>query len=304
MRIGIQITGLSKLGTTAEYGNRLASIARTAEEAGFYSLWFPDHLLNAMMVMGFPLTDPVLEGYSTISFLAALTKRMKIGVQVTCPIFRHPALLVKIISTIDVLSGGRTYLGVGAGWFEREASALGITFPTLHERYERLEEILQIAKHMWSGNVSPYKGKYYQLPEPINSPQPLSHPHPPIMIGGEGERKTLLLVAKYADAYNFSLGPITRESLANAGFDLLQRKLKVLEQHCKDIGRSFDSIEKTAQVWLELTQDTKEIPRVIELCHQLAGFGVDHIIFNGNVHETVPLEIMCRKVMPGINKLL
>ncbi len=304
MRVGLQITDLSTLGSPAELGKRLAEIARTAEDGGFYSLWMPDHLLNAMHVLGLPLDDPTLEGYSTIAFLAALAERIKVGLQVTCPLFRHPAVLVKTISTIDVLSGGRTYFGIGAGWFEHEAQALGIAFPSKRERFEQLEETVQIAKHMWTGNTRPFMGKYYQLPEPLNQPQPLSQPHPPIMIGGEGERKTLWLVAKYADACNIRIGDMLREPFFTDGFDLLRRKLGALEQHCRDIGRPYDDIEKTVQVWLKLTSSSQEATRVVEHCRQLTDFGIQHIIFNGNVHEFTPLEIMCKQVVPQIANLL
>lgn len=199
-----------QLGITAGIGAKLAEIARTADENGFYSLWVPDHLLSALSVYGAPIDAPILEGYSTISYLAALTKNIKVGLMVTCNIFRHPALLVKIVSTIDVLSGGRTYLGIGTGWFGREAKGLGINFPPWQERLDRLEETLKIARHMWRGDTAPFEGKYYRLDEPISNPKPLSQPHPPILIGESGEKKILRLVAKYADACNFPIGARSR----------------------------------------------------------------------------------------------
>ncbi len=300
MRIGMQIASLNGLGNPADFGRRLTDVARAVEQAGFYSLWLPDHLLNAMVVLGRSLADPVLEAYSTVSFLAAVTQRVKLGVQVTCPVFRHPAVLVKMVSTIDVLSGGRTYLGLGAGWFDREANALGIDFPATAQRFERLEETLQIVKHMWAGNSRPYAGKYYRLPGAINSPQPLSQPHPPIMIGGEGEKRTLRLVAKYGDACNIRLGAVFARSGGSSRLDTLQRKLGVLRQHCADVGRGYDLIEKTVQVWLELTGDTSEISRTIELCHQLAGYGIQHIIFSGNVHEHPHLETLCEQIVTKV----
>lgn len=307
MRIGLQVTDLGRLVSPADFGKKLAEIARTADDMGFFSFWVPDHLLNAMSVFGQPIDAPILEGYSTISYLAALTQRIKVGLQVTCPLFRHPAVLVKTVSTIDVLSGGRAYLGIGAGWFEREAKGLGIAFPSRRERFERLEETLQIAKHMWAGNTRPFGGKYYQLSEPINSPQPLSQPHPPILIGGEGEKKTLRLVAKYANACNIRIGSPLEESPASSGetrtkpFDLLRRKLEILGQHCKDVGRSYADIEKTVQAFISLSPNTQDATRVIELCRQLAEAGVQHIIFNiSNVYEITPLEIMGAQVIPKL----
>ena len=205
MRIGLQITE-SDWPRDTGIVEKLREIAKTADEAGLYSLRVPDHFFNAMDVVGDPVDSPKLEGYSTISYMAALTERIELGLLVTCNFFRHPALLVKTVSTIDFLSEGRAFLGIGAGWYEREAKGLGIAYPSLLERFERLEETLQIAKHMWRGDASPYEGEYYRLEEPINSPQPVGQPHPPIMIGGGGERKTLRLVAEYGDACNLHLG--------------------------------------------------------------------------------------------------
>ena len=309
MRIGLQITE-SDWPNTDNLGEKLAEIARTADNAGFYSLWLPDHLQNAMNVFGHPIDAPKLEGYSTISYLAALTKRIKVGLLVTCSFFRHPAVLVKTISTIDVLSGGRAYLGIGAGWFEREAKGLGITFPSIRERFELLEETLQIAKHMWRGDATPYKGKYYQLEEPINSPQPLSQPHPPILIGGGGEKKTLQLVAKYADACNLFIGTPLKELppsfrvIYQNRQDLLRRKLRILEQHCNKVGRQYSDIEKTVQTYFKVAPDAQEPIEIIALCRELAKLGIQHVVFNmPNVHEIEPIEIIGREVIPQVNEL-
>jgi F420-dependent oxidoreductase-like protein len=215
MKIGLQILKFDWPGSPENTGEKLAEIAKTADENGFYSLSVMDHLFQLGTEFGTfhgPVEAAMLEGYSTMSYLAALTKRIKVELGVTCNLFREPGLLVKTVTTLDVLSGGRACLGIGSGWFEREAKGLGIPFPPLKERFERLEETLQIAKHMWSGNVKPFEGKYYHLAEPINSPQPLSKPHPPIMIGGSGEKKTLRLVAKYGDACNFVLGTTLKEA--------------------------------------------------------------------------------------------
>ena len=157
-----------------------------------------DHFFQIEMI-GKP-EEPMLESYSTLNYLAAITKRIRLGALVTGVIYRYPGILVKTVTALDVLSGGRAYFGVGAAWFEREAIALGVPFPSLKERFERLEETVQIALQMWSGTVAPYDGKHYRLAETLGSPQPISKPHPPIMIGGAGEKRTLPLVAKYADA--------------------------------------------------------------------------------------------------------
>jgi F420-dependent oxidoreductase-like protein len=248
----------------------------------------------------------MLEGYSTISYLAALTQRIKLGLMVTCNFFRNPGLLVKIVSTIDVLSRGRAYLGIGAGWFEREAKGLGIAFPSLRERFERLEENLQIAKQMWAGNVKPFEGKHYQLAEPLNNPQPLSQPHPPILIGGGGEKKTLRLVAKYADACNLGIGTTLKEAgcliqSREKSLDVLRRKLEVLRQHCNDVGRSYGDIEKTVATYIKLAPDAMDTTEVVELCRQLAELGVQHVMLGmPNVHEIKPLEIIGNEVIPTV----
>jgi F420-dependent oxidoreductase-like protein len=165
-------------------GPRLAEIARTAEDAGFASLWVMDHFFQIGMVG--PPEDPMLEGYSALSYLAAVTRRVQLGTLVTGVIYRHPGILVKTATTLDVLSGGRAYLGIGAGWNEQESRGLGVPFPPLKERFEQLEEALQIAHQMWSDDRRPYTGKHFQLADPLNHPQPLARPHPPIMIGGGG----------------------------------------------------------------------------------------------------------------------
>ena len=309
MRVGLHIGKFHWPGSPDNIGEKLAEIAKTADDMGFYSLWVMDHLFQLGSEYGIihgPVEASILEGYSTISYLAALTQRIKVGLLVTCSSYRDPGLLVKIVSTIDVLSGGRVYLGIGAGWFEREAKGLGIAFPSLRERFERLEETLQIIKQMWAGNVKPFEGKHYQLAEPLNNPQPLSKPHPPILIGGGGEKKTLRLVAKYADACNL----VMRTTLKDAGhlfesreksLDILRRKLAILEQHCNDVGRPYGDVEKTVVTYIKLAPDAMDTTEVIKICRQLADLGFQHVIFNiPNVHEIKPLEIMGNEVIPTV----
>ena len=234
----------------------------------------------------------MLEGYSALSYLAGVTKRARLGTLVTGVVYRYPGILVKTVTTLDVLSGGRAYLGIGAAWNEREARGLGVPFPPVKERFERLEEALQIAKQMWSGTVAPYHGKYYQLAETLNSPQALSKPHPPILIGGMGEQKTLRLVAQYADACNL---------FAHGGVELIRNKLAVLKRHCEAVGRPYDEIERTSLGTVNLSDDGMTASQVIEICRDLAGVGIQQAIFNmPNVHAITPLEVFGREIIPAV----
>jgi alkanesulfonate monooxygenase SsuD/methylene tetrahydromethanopterin reductase-like flavin-dependent oxidoreductase (luciferase family) len=186
-------------------------------------------------------------------------------------------------------------LGIGAAWFEREALGLGAPFPPLKERFERLEEALQIIQQMWSGKVAPYQGKHYQLVETLCSPPPLGQPHPPILIGGMGEKKTLKLVAKYADACNL---------FARAGDDVLRDKLNILKRYCEQVGRPYDSIERTALGTANLSPGNMTASQVIETCRALASLGIQHVIFNmPNVHEIKPLETFGREIIPAVAEL-
>jgi F420-dependent oxidoreductase-like protein len=249
-----------------------------------------------------PADDPMLEGYIAIAHLAAWTRRARVGVLVSGNIYRHPGLLVKAVSTLDVLSGGRAYFGIGAGWYEREARGLGLPFPPLRERFEWLEETLQIARQMWCGERMPFNGRHYQLDEPINSPQPLSRPHPPILIGGEGERRTLRLVAQYGDACNLHLGA----SIASVRdrLERLRHKLAVLQAHCADLGRPYDEIEKTGLCSVTLTAGEASPADVIEACRMVAGLGFSHVIFN-SVDPLMPavLETFGREIIPAAREL-
>src|SRR5512143_1590563 len=231
MRIGLQIPNFTYPSGPARLGATLADIVRAADEAGFYSLWVMDHFFqigdrDRRSGLG-PPEEEMLECYSTLGYFAGLTQRVKLGALVTGVVYRYPGILVKTVTTLDVLSGGRAYFGIGAAWNERESKGLGVPFPSLGERFKRLEEALQITRQMWSENNGPYQGKYYQLAETINSPQPLTKPHPPILIGGGGEKKTLRLVAQYADACNL---------FAQIGTDSLQHKLDILKRHCEAVG--------------------------------------------------------------------
>ena len=293
MKIGLQVPSFTWPGGPAEIRTHLADIARTADEAGFASLWVMDHFFQIQGV-GQP-EEPMLEAYTTLGYLAGLTQRVRLGTMVTGVVYRHPGILAKTVTTLDVLSGGRAYLGIGAAWFEREALGLGAPFPPLKERFERLEEALQIVRQMWSGNVVPYQGKHYQLAETLCSPPPLSQPHPPILIGGMGEKKTLRLVAKYADACNL---------FARAGDNVLRDKLNILKHHCEELGRPYDSIERTALDTVNLSPGNMTASHVIESCHGLANLGFQQVIFNmPNVAEIKPLETFGREIIPAIAEL-
>lgn len=289
MRIGLQLPSFSWPGGSAEIAPRLAEIARTAETAGFASLWVMDHFFQ-LPDWG-SLDDPMLESYTTLGYLAAVTQKIRLGAMVTGVIYRFPGVLVKIASTLDVLSGGRSYLGLGAGWYRREASGLGIPFPPVAERFARLEETLQIARQMWAGDVQPYAGRYYQLAEPHNAPQPLAQPHPTIMVGGNGERKTLRLVAQYADACNFLvLEP-----------EEIRGKLTMLKQRCEDIGRGYGEIEKTCLNEVNLAPGAMSVQDIITLCRELSEAGIEHVIVNmPDAHEIRPLEIFGREIIPEV----
>ncbi|WP_405497581.1 LLM class F420-dependent oxidoreductase [Nocardia sp. NBC_00511] len=278
MKLGIGLTNFSWPVPTAELGATIEGIARTADEAGFDSLWVMDHFFQ-ISISGEPVESPMPEAYSTLGFLAGVTRRIALGALVGSVSYRHPGVLIKTVTTLDVLSGGRMYFGIGAGApFDPEpmgaetrfeAEGLGIPFPRLGERFERLEEALRLAHQMWAGDESPFHGEHYRLERPLNSPNSVRRPHPPILIGGSGERKTLRLVARYADACNLF-------DLPGAGFgDNLTRKLEVLRQHCEEIGRDPAEIEKTVVSTVDFTAG---VNAAAEHLHVLAELGIDHAL--------------------------
>ncbi|MGI8649506.1 MAG: LLM class F420-dependent oxidoreductase [Rubrobacter sp.] len=242
--------------------------------------------------------EPILEGYSALNYLAAVTERAKLGTLVTGVIYRHPGILVKTATTLDVLSGGRAYFGIGASWFEREAKGLGLPFPSTRERFEWLEETLQIARRMWSdgSETKPFEGKHFKLEEPISSPNPVSRPHPPVMVGGGGEKKTLRLVAEYTDACNLFAFP--------GGLDQLQHKLDVLKGHCDDVGRDYAEVEKTGLGTAHLAPGQMSAGEIVDFCGSLAELGVGHIIFNmPNVQDIEPLHRFGEEIIPEVRPL-
>jgi F420-dependent oxidoreductase-like protein len=234
----------------------------------------------------------MLEAYTTLGYLAACTSRARLLTLVTGAVYRHPGVLAKIVTTLDVLSGGRASLGIGAAWNEEEARALGIPFPPVAERFERLEETLQICLQMWSGDQAPFRGAHYQLERPLNMPPALSQPHPPIMIGGGGERKTLRLVARYAQACNLFPGPD------------LARKLDVLRAHCEAEGRDYDDIEKTCYFIFDVGENGERAGAVTEQLAGLAELGFDMAIGAvAGVWTLKPLEIIGSQVIAAVADL-
>ncbi len=293
MRIGLQIPSFTWPGGPQKIGATLEMIVQAADQAGFYSVWVMDHLFQIRGVG--PVENEMLESYTTLGYLAGLTRKVKLGTMVTGVVYRHPGILVKEVSTLDVISGGRAYLGIGAAWNDVEAAGLGIPFPPLKERFERLEETIQIALQMWAGNEEPYHGKHYNLARPLNSPQPLTKPHPPILIGGMGEKKTLRLVAKYGDACNF---------FARMGLEVVKSKLQILKDHCAQVGRDYDEIEKTTLNTVELATGQKSAIDVIALCQEQAGLGIQQMIFNmPNVSDIHPLEVFGEEIIPAVADL-
>jgi F420-dependent oxidoreductase-like protein len=287
MRIGLQIPDFSGAGGPQELGSRLAAVARTADVAGFDSIGVMDHFFQ-IGIIG-PPEQEMLEAYTTLGYLAACTNRARLLTLVTGAVYRHPGVLAKIVTTLDVLSAGRAWLGIGAAWNAEEASGLGIPFPPLAERFERLEETLRICLQMWQGDESPFHGAHYQLDRPLNVPQAVSRPHPPIMIGGSGERKTLRLVARYAQACNLFPGPE------------LSRKLDVLRAHCEAEGRDYDEIEKTCLYVFDVGERGERAEQIVEELGVLAEMGFSMAIGAvADVWSLTPLETIGSKVIPAV----
>ena len=306
MKIGLQLPTFTWPGSPANIGAVLQEIARTADQGGFASLWLMDHFFGIGSAWG-EADAPMLEGYTTLGYLAAVTHQLRLGLMVTGAFYRPPGLLLKMVTTLDVISNGRATLGIGAGWYEQEARGLGMPFPTTRERLERLEETLQIAHQMWRDDPSPFIGKHYQLAEPLNHPQPLAKPHPPILIGGEGEKQTLRLVATYGDACNFQLGaplagyPAWYQEIYQQRAVHLPRKLAILREHCQRVGRNYAEIEPTVLGSLHLVPGAMSVTEVVEVCHELAEMGFRQVIYNlPNPHERWPLERIASEIIPRV----
>ena len=294
MHIGLQIPSFKYPGGTAAIRPKLKEIITTAEEAGFYSLWVMDHYYQIKGLFGEAYTDPMLEAYTTLGYMAGLTEKAYLGVLVTGVIYRHPAVLMKMVNTLDILAGGRTYFGIGAAWYEDEAKGQGIPYPSTPERFEQLEDGLQLAKALWDRDEISFDGQHFSAPAITNNPRPLSNPHPRIMIGGTGPKKTLRMVAQYADACNIGDW---------VGTEKMQKALDTLKAHCETLGRDYDTIEKTSLCTVHLSGDDT-VDSVIRRINELAKMGFSHAIFNmPDVYTITPLETFAKEIIPAVADL-
>lgn len=290
MNIGLQIPSFKYPGGAAVIRPKLKEIVAAAEEAGFYSLWVMDHYYQIKGLFGEAYTDPMLEAYTTLGYLAGLTEKAYLGVLVTGVIYRYPSVLMKMVNTLDILSGGRAYLGIGAAWYEEEAKGYGIPYPSTSERFEQLEDNLKLAKALWASDETSFAGKHFSAPAITNNPRPLSQPHPRIMIGGTGPNKTLRMVAQYADACNIGDW---------VGKENMQKALDALKKHCEILGRDDASIEKTSLCTVHLSGDDTA-GNIIRRIQELSGMGFTHVIFNmPDVYKISPLETFAKEIIPA-----
>ncbi len=290
MKLGLGLNDFSWPQGASQLGPTLVKIAQTAEAAGFDRISTMDHVWQSHYLGG--PEHEVPSCYPTLTYLAAHTSRIRLLAMATASPYWHPILLAKTVTTLDVLSGGRAWLGIGAGDYEEEARGSGLPFPPLKERYERLEEMVQICLRMWQGEQGderPFEGKHYRIERPLNLPQSLTRPHPPILIAGSGEQKTLRLVARYADACNVSPGP------------QVPQKLEVLRQHCEAEGRDYDAIEKTCAFAFDVGEDGSKVDELIEQLRALAAQGIQTAFgVVPHVYRITPLEVIGREVLPAV----
>jgi F420-dependent oxidoreductase-like protein len=291
MKLGLHISDFTWDGGAPELRFKLGEIAQRAEEAGVDRISVMDHVWQIGHIG--PPEHEMLEAYTALGWLAAKTESVKLLTMVTAVVYREPGLLAKAVTTLDVLSGGRAILGIGAAWNADESAGLGLPFPPVAERFERLEEALRIMKQMWSDDEGPFDGKHYHLARTLNSPQVLSRPHPPILIGGGGEKKTLKLVARYADSCNIQAYDL----------DDTAHKLDVLRQHCVNEDRDYAEIEKTAQTRYDLGDNGENVNKTIEHLHQVAELGFAQV--HGSllrVSKPGQLDLLAEKVIPAVEK--
>jgi len=294
MNIGLQIPSFKFPGGTTAIRPILKEIVTTAEEAGFYSLWVMDHYYQIKGLFGEAFTDPMMESYTTLGYFAGLTEKAYLGVLVTGVIYRHPSVLMKMINTLDILSGGRSYLGIGAAWYEDEAKGFGIPYPSTAERFEQLEDNLKLAKALWDGDKVSFEGKHFSAPLITNNPRPLSTPHPRIMVGGTGPKKTMRMVAQYADACNIG---------AWVGTENMQKALDNLKAHCETLGRDYDTIEKTSLSSVNLS-GKDNVDSIIQHIKDLSKMGFTHAIFNmPDVYKEATLKIFANEIIPVVTVL-
>jgi F420-dependent oxidoreductase-like protein len=285
VRLGLHYWNYSTPPDPTKIAATLAETARIAEQAGISSFTAMDHYFQ--MERTGSAAEPMLEGYTTLGYVAGMTERMTLGLLVTGVMYRYPGLLAKIVTTLDVLSGGRARLGIGASWYEREQRGLGVPVVPVAERFERLEETLRICLQMWSDKNGPFHGRHYQLAETLCVPAPISRPHPPILVGGGGERKTLLLAARYADACN-----LFGSSPAEVG-----HKLEVLRSHCDAEGRDYDAIEKTV---LAVRPVLADVDAFIAAAGEYAALGVTELETMPDRHPVEFAEQLAERVLPRL----
>jgi len=288
MRTGIHYWNYTTPGGARAIADDIIATAKAAEAGGFDQFTVMDHWFQ-MDATG-DAAQPMLEAYTTLGFVAAHTSRLRIGPLVVGVTYRHPGLLAKTATTLDVLSGGRSFFGIGAAWYEREHAALGVPFPPIAERFERLEEALRIAKQMWSDDDGPFEGRHYRLAETLNSPQPVASPHPPIMIGGKGKRKTLRLAAQYAQIVN----------VTSAESDEVAELLDVLRRHCDDVGTDYDAIEKQALA----SRLNPDAPDWLDQVKRLRDLGIDLVVLSVRPNRQLEwVERLANDVVPRIAEL-
>ncbi|NYF18514.1 F420-dependent oxidoreductase-like protein [Microbacterium sp. AK009] len=288
MQAGLHFWNFSVPGAPDTLPEVLGRTARTAEQGGFTQFTVMDHWFQMERVA--PAEEPMLEAFTTLGFLAAHTHSMRIGPLVTGVTYRYPGLLAKIVTTLDVLSEGRAMLGIGAAWYDREHRGLGVPFPPLAERFERLEETLQIALQMWSDDTGAYRGTHYALEETLSSPAPIQRPHPPIMIGGQGERKTLRLVAQYAQIVN----------LTTADPERVAYLLDVLRGHCDRLGTDYDAIEKTVIAAFSDPYDPGFLPQM----EKLSALGITQVVLGASPDDPVGrVARVADEVLPALAEI-
>jgi F420-dependent oxidoreductase-like protein len=289
VKLAVHCANLSWPGGPSALGGTLADLARTADQGGITTLTLMDHYFQMENLGGPP--EPMLEGYTSLGFLAGQTSRVELGLLVTGVTYRHPGLLAKIVATLDVLSGGRAMLGVGAAWYQREHDGLGVPFPSTSERFERLEETIRICRQMWSEDDGSFEGEHYRLAETVCVPAPLRPGGPRLVIGGSGERKTLRLVAQYADACNlFGFEP-----------DEIARKVAVLDQHCADVGRDPGEIQRTAVLGQDPFADLDGFLRRMEA---YAGHGIEQVWVTPPAEDPVGhVSRLCHDLLPRLREL-
>ncbi len=306
MKLGLTFGNFSWPVPAGELGPTIISLARQADDAGFDSLWVMDHFFQIRLT-GLPPESPMPEAYATLGVLAGQTRNIRLGTLVTSVAYRHPGVLLKTVTTLDVLSGGRMYLGIGAGapfnpqpqgpgtpW---EGEGLGIPFPPLADRFAMLEEVLQVAHQMWNGDETPFTGRHYRLARPLNSPNSAQRPRPPILIAGGGESKTLRYVARYGDASHFPDLPGTAYEVD------FKHKLDVLRRHCDDVGRNYARIEKTVGTGLDLGEGKPDVTALLARLRELSALGFGHVTLTPSGPWTEAAIDAVASVLPEVRAL-